>query len=163
MLSKLYGECLTQNSNVDPIIIRPHNLYGPRMGMKHVIPQLINRIQKTINNGRLEVFSPEHTRTFCYVDDAVNQIISLMKKEDLDETIYNIGTMDPEIKMLELADLIKNMMDRRDIDLVEGSITQGSPYRRCPDTKRIDNAMQNSSRISLETGVRATLNYYVES
>ena len=60
--------------------------------------------------------------------------------------------------MLELADLIKNMMDRRDIDLVEGSITQGSPYRRCPDTKRIDNAMQNSSRISLETGVRATLN-----
>ena len=41
MLSKIYGEAMCHASGLDCIILRPHNIYGPRMGMKHVIPQLI--------------------------------------------------------------------------------------------------------------------------
>ena len=163
MISKLYGECLTHNSNVEPIIIRPHNLYGPRMGMRHVIPQLIDRIRSTPKGGSLEVFSPEHTRTFCYVEDAVRQICALAFREDLKENVFNIGTETPEIKIFELADKIAKMMYRGDIRLVKGGITQGSPSRRCPDTKRIDQIMGDTNRVSLEEGLKATLSYYIKS
>ena len=31
------------HSNLPCIIIRPHNIYGPRMGMSHVIPEMAKR------------------------------------------------------------------------------------------------------------------------
>lgn len=163
MISKLYGECLTHNSNVSPIIIRPHNLYGPRMGMRHVIPQLIDRIRSTPKGGSLDVYSPEHTRTFCFIEDAVKQISSLVYKEDLNKSVFNIGTEAPEIKIFELAEMLASMMYREDIHLVKAGITQGSPSRRCPDTKRIDQIMDDTHRVSLEEGLKATLSYYTKS
>ena len=33
------------------IIFRPHNVYGPNMGNKHVIPQFINRLKKKSNKN----------------------------------------------------------------------------------------------------------------
>ena len=63
--------------------------------------------------------------------------------------------------MIELAKLIAEMMNRGDISLVKGEVTQGSPYRRCPDTQRIDSLMGTSHRVSLEIGVRETINYYI--
>ena len=42
-------------SNVQSIILRPHNLFGPRMGMKHVIPQLIKN-PKYKKDGSLSIF-----------------------------------------------------------------------------------------------------------
>ena len=47
MLSKIYCEAMTGVSNVNYTIIRPHNIYGPRMGMAHVIPELIFKIDQT--------------------------------------------------------------------------------------------------------------------
>ena len=35
MLSKIYGEALLRQSNLPYTIFRPHNFYGPRMGMSH--------------------------------------------------------------------------------------------------------------------------------
>ena len=40
MLSKIYGEALCRHAGLPFTILRPHNLYGPRMGMAHVIPEL---------------------------------------------------------------------------------------------------------------------------
>ena len=40
MLSKIYGEALCLHSGLPVTIVRPHNFYGPRMGLSHVIPEL---------------------------------------------------------------------------------------------------------------------------
>ena len=74
MLSKIYGEALCQRSGVPFTIIRPHNIYGPRMGMAHVIPELLRKAYHAPANGSLEVFSIDHRRTFCFIDDAVEMI-----------------------------------------------------------------------------------------
>ena len=47
MLSKVYGEAMCLASGLPVIIIRPHNIYGPRMGFSHVIPQIIKRVLET--------------------------------------------------------------------------------------------------------------------
>ena len=42
-LSKIFNEKIIQLSNINYLILRPHNIYGPRMGFSHVIPELIKR------------------------------------------------------------------------------------------------------------------------
>ena len=78
-LSKLLGEKIVQLSGLKYIILRPHNIYGPKMGFKHVISELIKKMEvsKRNKNKRCKIYSPNHTRSFCYVDNAVDQIINI--------------------------------------------------------------------------------------
>ena len=39
-LSKIFNEKILQLSGLNYVILRPHNIYGPRMGYRHVIPEL---------------------------------------------------------------------------------------------------------------------------
>ena len=49
------------------LIFRIHNIYGPRMGFDHVVPDLIRKFAK----GDGTVLGPDQTRSFLYIDDAV--------------------------------------------------------------------------------------------
>ena len=84
MLSKIYGEALCLHSGVPVTIIRPHNFYGPRMGLSHVIPELMKKVVES-DNGIIDVFSVDHRRTFFYITDAVEmiQLLWLGKKVNL--------------------------------------------------------------------------------
>ena len=42
-------------------------------------------------NKNVEVFSPNHTRAFCYIDDAIHQIIELSLNKKIYNSIFNIG------------------------------------------------------------------------
>ena len=138
MLSKIYGEAICHSSNFQTVILRPHNLYGPRMGMKHVVPQLIKRIHKTPINGSLGVYSPNHKRTFCYIEDAVKQVYELITIKNIEKNIFNLGTEKPEITMKNLAIKLIKIMKREDIIIKELENTPGSPKRRCPSTNKLD-------------------------
>ena len=111
MLSKIYGEALCQHSNLPYTILRPHNIYGPRMGMRHVIPELLRKVI-TSEQEALEVFSLHHSRTFCYVSDAVNMIFELMQNKDSIGHVFNIGNQGPEITIGDLAELITEIVNK---------------------------------------------------
>ena len=160
MLSKIYGEAICHSCNFKSVILRPHNLYGPRMGMKHVIPQLIKRINQTKRNECLGVYSPNHKRTFCYIDDAVNQISALINQKNYENQIFNLGTQNPEINMKELALKLVKIMNREDIQVNELGNTPGSPERRCPSTKMLDEITKIKSRTLLDKGLKETFNWY---
>ncbi len=108
-LSKIFAEKLCQISNIDYICFRLHNIYGPRMGNSHVIPQLIDKFLK-FNNKAVKVFSPNHTRSFCYIDDAIKQILLISFKKNTKYKTYNIGNDTEEIKIYDLAKTIKKII-----------------------------------------------------
>jgi len=162
MLSKLYGEAMCHASGLDCLILRPHNIYGPRMGMKHVIPQLIKKILNTPEQGVLDVYSPNHTRTFCYVDYAVKKIISLLEHPNCIPNVLNLGVSEPEIKIKDLAKLLLKLSNRNDITINELEDTQGSPSRRVPNTTKLNNTSNDITITSLLEGVSETYNWYRE-
>ena len=161
-LSKIFNEKLVQLSGFKHIILRPHNIYGPRMGYSHVIPELIKKIflekKRNIKKNTV-VFSPQHTRAFCYIDDAINQIISLANSKTNNE-IYNVGNMREEIKIIELAKKIKKLVFK-DSNLLKGSITLGSPKRRVPDMKKTIKKMKSRQFIDIDQGLFKTVNWYL--
>ncbi len=63
-LSKIIGEKIVQLSGFNYLCLRPHNIYGPRMGYSHVIPELIKKI-KFQKSKKIKIYSPSHKRAFA--------------------------------------------------------------------------------------------------
>src|SRR5207237_1177944 len=73
-------------------IVRYHNVYGPRMGFKHVIPHLVVRYRKKENP--FKVYGHDQTRAFCYITDAVKGTVLAMEQPGTNGEIYHIGTQE---------------------------------------------------------------------
>ena len=161
MLSKIYGEALLRQSDVPFTIFRPHNFYGPRMGMSHVVPELLRKAYTDENNGRLQVFSADHKRTFCYIEDAVELITRLAANEDAEGEEFNIGNEKPEVTMREVGETVLKIVGKnQEIEALPPS--PGSPERRCPSMKKTIEYTNYEPRISLEEGIKRTFDWYRE-
>ncbi|MBC8304753.1 MAG: NAD(P)-dependent oxidoreductase [Pelagibacterales bacterium] len=157
-VSKIFGEKICQLNDINYICLRPHNVYGPRMGYSHVIPEIIRKFQKKKSVG---VYSPNHMRAFCFIDDAVNQIIKLSLKNKNQYSIYNIGNMSQEIKMIDLAKTVKKILKSKK-SIKKEKNTEGSPYRRVPDMKRTLKEIKYKNSYNLENGIKKTIEWYLK-
>ena len=159
MLSKIYGEALMQHAGLPFVIVRPHNIYGPRMGTRHVIPQLMQRIAATPGGADLPVYSADHRRTFCYIQDAAEMFVAIVQTPATAGITLNIGTEQPEVTMRELAQRICRVMGR-EVRIVDGPVTAGSPSRRQPDISRIVSMTGILPAVDLDEGLRRTYAWY---
>lgn len=140
-------------------VFRPHNIYGPDMGFKHVIPNIISSALRCTREGekilRLKG-SGTDTRAFCYVDDAVDAIVTMYSRGETRE-IFHIGSSE-EISISHLA---KKLLDEMNLNLsveFEDLIDGGTP-RRCPDINKISK-LGFEPKIGLEAGLRKTVSWY---
>lgn len=159
MLSKIYGEAVLHQSGLPFTIIRPHNFYGPRMGMSHVIPELLRKAWFNEGKGKLEVFSPYHKRTFCYISDAVTMIRMLAESPNSLSQAYNVGNQEPEIYIRDVAEIILKTVNRP-YNIYEREAAVGSPERRCPDMKKTLECINYIPQVALEDGIQKTFNWY---
>ena len=164
-LSKIYTEYysyhfgLTHNMNIS--IFRPHNVYGPDMGLQHVIPQFIMEFLKKINTEdeiRIETKgSLEAVRAFCYVDDIVRGLILLSKKNS-GVNVYNIGNTQ-RVKMSELLGEIGRVF-KCEYKVLEGKNEHvGGSMLRCPDLSKIE-GLGYKCLVSLSEGLSKTTEWY---
>ena len=159
LLSKLYGEAMCRHAGVAFTVVRPHNVYGPRMGLAHVIPELLQRAAAAPEGGRLSVHSPGHSRAFCYISDAVETMTRLAAAPEAAGGVFNLGNQDEEIAMAELARRITACLGRR-LTIEHGADTPGSPLRRCPDMTRTLAVTGYRPRVALDEGLRRTADWY---
>ena len=159
MLSKIYGEALCNFSGLPYTNFRPHNIYGPRMGLAHVIPELLYKAYTDEDGKPLEVYSPNHTRTFCYIEDAVKMMAIAAEHDDCVCKTLNIGNQTPEISIKNLAEIVLKIVDKP-YAIIEKPATQGSPERRCPDMAKTNRLTGYEAKIDLETGIGKTFEWY---
>ncbi len=157
MLSKIYGESLCQQAGIVFTIFRPHNIYGPRMGLSHVIPELLKKAYES--EDRLEVFSPDHTRTFCFIEDAVKMIALAADSKNCENKTLNLGVQSPEITIRDLAGTILKLVGRN-LTLNVQPPTPGSPIRRCPDMSEMSRLVGFQPEVKLEQGLKMTYDWY---
>lgn len=159
MLSKIYGEAMLQQSGLKFTIIRPHNFYGPRMGMSHVIPELLNKAYFSEENQKIEVFSVDHKRTFCYISDAVKIIRMLAESSKAQGQAFNVGNESPEVTIQEVAEKILKVTERQ-LLIDAKPATAGSPARRCPSMKKTKSCIGYTGEVTLEEGIKKTFDWY---
>ncbi|HEX2212879.1 MAG TPA: NAD-dependent epimerase/dehydratase family protein [Mycobacterium sp.] len=142
-------------------IFRPHNIFGPDMGWKHVEPQFIMRAlaAKDAGDGTFPIQGDgTETRSFLYVDDCVDGILTMYDKGGHRE-IYHIGSED-EITIRELAGRIGKIVGV-DLDIRPGELRAGGTKRRCPDVTKM-RALGWSPTVSLDDGLERTVAWYRE-
>jgi nucleoside-diphosphate-sugar epimerase len=145
------------------IIARPHNVIGPDMGREHVIPEFAIRMNRLVQEYPRPDIIPfpiqgtgEETRSFCYIDDCIEQLCLLLKQaEPVD--IYHVGTMD-EITIAETAYAVADWYGR-DINLLPGTLPEGSPRRRLPDTAKMQ-ALGYCPKVHFAEALDRTLTWY---
>lgn len=145
-------------------VFRPHNVYGPDMGWKHVIPQFIVRAIEVLDGASGPVpfriqGNGEETRAFCYVEDAINGILTMYEKGNHRE-IFHIGN-DEEVSIRELVDCLSEIMNG-ELTIVASPAAAGGTPRRCPDISKIS-ALGYEPEISLTEGLRRTVEWYRKS
>jgi nucleoside-diphosphate-sugar epimerase len=159
--SKFMGEFLCsqfgRTRNVPTTIIRYHNIYGPRMGQKHVIPEFILRASR--RESPFAIYGGDETRAFCYVEDAVDATCRVALAPACDQQIVHIGTME-EIPIQKLAETILEMMQLR-IPIEERGRRSGSVSRRCPDTSKLRQLTGFQPTFGLRQGLQRTIDWYL--
>jgi UDP-glucose 4-epimerase len=145
-------------------VFRPHNVFGPDMGWKHVEPQFIVRALAA-RDAYPDGGAPfniqgdgTETRAFCYVDDIVSGILTMYEKGGHRE-IYHIGS-DVEVTIRELASRIGKIVGV-DLDIRPGRAAEGGTPRRCPDIGKM-RALGWSPEVGLDEGLERTVAWYAE-
>ena len=158
MISKIYGEAMCYHSNIPFLILRPHNIYGERMGLNHVIPEILKKIKNLKDKELLKVFTPKHTRSFCYIDDTINQIIKLTNSSFKNED-FNIGNDKDEISIYQLVRKCLKILNKKNKILPLKNI-HNSPKRRCPSMKKTFSCINRSKFTKLNDGINKMLKWY---
>ena len=159
MLSKIYGEALCQQAGIPFTLFRPHNVYGPRMGMAHVIPEQLRKAYNAKEGDYIEVFSIDHTRCFCYIDDAVEMLLQMMKSSDCEGKTLNLGTQNPEVTIKEVAEACFTAVGKK-LNIDAKPVSPGSPTRRGPDMSQTIELTGFESQVGFLDGVARTYDWY---
>ena len=147
-LPKALGENLIANSMKNWLIIRYFNIYGP--GQVH---HFINEFVERVKLGQYFI-KGDDTRSFCYIDDAVN--ISEKLSHLSNNMIVNIGAAE-EVKISSVAKMILKFMGVSPNKLEIRPGLEGSAKRRCPDVKKALSITNYKYQYSLENGLKKTV------
>lgn len=160
-VSKIWGEMATHfyaaRHGFTAIIGRYHNVYGPRMGYEHVIPELTRKIVE--EPPPLRVMSPEQTRAFCHVDDAVRATHELMDLETDGAITVHIGNDREEIAIGDLARKLLALAGRP-AEFRALPAPRGSVARRVPALDRLRELINFEPAVPLDAGLASTFAWY---
>jgi len=161
---------LRQQHGFDAISLMPTNLYGPGDNYhptnSHVLPALIRRFHQAVRDGLPTVTcwgSGSPRREFLHVDDLAAAAVFCLEhwQPAADELQFlNVGT-GSDLAIRELAGLVADTVGFRGTLNWDASKPDGTP-RKLLDVGRLK-ALGWSATISLEEGLRVTVNDYVQS
>jgi UDP-glucuronate decarboxylase len=160
---KRVGETLLyeykKNYNLDVKIVRLFNTYGPKMNIEDG-RVVTNFIRSYKNNQDISVYgSGNQTRSFCYIDDTIHGILSMMKSPHFGP--INIGNPYNELSINKLVELFENITNIK-LNVVYLPETENDPKIRNPDITKAIELLNWKPLIPLEVGIRNTIAHFIE-
>lgn len=144
--------------NLNIKVARIFNTYGPRMHPNdgRVIS---NFIMQALNNEAITIYGTgNQTRSFCYIDDLVEGLVSMMASEDGFTGPVNLGNP-YELTILELAKRIIKLT-QSDSSIVSKPLPEDDPKQRKPDIGLAIQKLGWTPIIDIEKGLELTIRYF---
>jgi UDP-glucuronate decarboxylase len=98
------------------------------------------------------------TRSFCYVDDLIDGLISLMGTSNAVTGPVNIGNSD-EFSILELASTVISLTGSSS-RIIHRPLPQDDPRQRRPDISKANQALSWTPRTRRKDGLIQTISYF---
>jgi UDP-glucuronate decarboxylase len=144
-------------NKVDIRVIRIFNTYGPRMH-ENDGRVVSNFIVQALKGNDITIYGDgNQTRSFCYVDDLVNGIISMMNVPDFVGPV-NLGN-DGEFTVSELANLVLEETGSKS-KIIYKPLPSDDPMRRRPDLTLAREKLNYKITVPLREGLKKTIAYF---
>ncbi|GMR48218.1 hypothetical protein PMAYCL1PPCAC_18413, partial [Pristionchus mayeri] len=145
-----------KQEQVDIRIARIFNTFGPRMHMNdgRVVS---NFIIQAIQDKPMTIYgNGTQTRSFQYVDDLVEGLISLMNSNITSPV--NLGNPE-EHTISDFAHIIKDLVgSKSEIEHLEGQVDD--PQQRKPDIRKAAELIDWQPKVKMHDGIRKTIEYF---
>ncbi|MCZ6664878.1 MAG: SDR family oxidoreductase [Gammaproteobacteria bacterium] len=139
-------------------VARIFNTYGPRMHPNdgRVVS---NFIVQALTNQPITIYGDgSQTRSFCFVDDLIAGLTSLMESGPEITGPINLGNPH-EFTIIELADMIVEMTGSK-TKIINESLPTDDPKQRQPDITRAKEILDWTPRVELREGLARTIQYF---
>jgi dTDP-glucose 4,6-dehydratase len=161
--AKRYAEALTmayhRTYRVNVGVVRIFNTYGPGMRADdgRMIPTFISQ---ALAGEPITIHGTgEQTRSLCYVDDLIAGLIEMGRPTQITGPV-NLGNPE-EYAVGLMAHAIRNVVGSSS-ELVQVARPVDDPERRCPDISLAREKLEWEPTVSLEDGVRRTIDWFRE-
>jgi len=141
-------------------VIRIFNTYGPRMHPNdgRVVS---NFIVQALKGEDITIYGHgQQTRSFCYVDDLVRGMMSMMATDSSVAGPINLGNPG-EFSIRQLAELVLEMTGSKS-RLIEKPLPADDPQQRCPDITKARELLDWKPTVALREGLVKTIAYFDE-
>ncbi len=142
--------------NVDIRVARIFNTFGPRMN-ENDGRVVSNFILSALQDKPITIYgSGDQTRSFQYVHDLVDGLMSLMFHNFT--LPVNLGNPD-EFTILQFAQFIRREVNEK-ATIVHLAGTEDDPRKRRPDISRANKEINWQPRFSVSQGIAETVTYF---
>tara|TARA_B100001250_G_scaffold179987_1_gene154706 strand:- start:117 stop:1046 length:930 start_codon:yes stop_codon:yes gene_type:complete len=143
-------------NNISIRIARIFNTYGPFMDPKdgRVVS---NFIMQALQNKPLTIYGDgSQTRSFCFVDDLVEGLVSLMDSNY--EFPINLGNPS-EFTISELAQEVRKLVNPN-IDIIYKPLPEDDPQKRQPDITKAKEVLNWEPKVAFRQGLSKTVDWF---
>jgi len=165
--SKRFSEALAmayyREYGLDVRIVRIFNTYGPRLLGDSPSGRVINRfIERSLKNLPIIIYGDgRQTRSFTYITDTLRGILLAITTKRARGEVFNIGNP-TETSILNLARIIIRITESKSKIIFEKSRPE-DPLRRLPDISKAKKILSWTPIVSLEEGLKRTIQWYREA
>jgi len=159
-LAEVQSRCYAEEYGMKIAIVRPYNVYGPRMQFDpEIAPVISAQIMKVLAaQDVLTIWGGgEQTRSFTYVSDEVDGMMLAVEKHPFADPL-NIGTTE-EIKIKDLIEMIVQISGKK-LRIKYDVTKPWGAARRCPDISKPMRLIGYRPKVRLAEGLRETINWY---
>jgi len=145
-----YLKSYYQEFGLEYTIFRFFNTYGPNQSTDFVVSRFL---ALALKGEDITIYGDgSQTRTFTYIDDNIDTIVTIMNKQLLPNDVINIGS-DKLMTVLELAHLIIKVTNSKSKIIHLPALKEGDMTRRQPDNTKMKKILQREL-ISVEDGIK---------
>jgi UDP-glucose 4-epimerase len=157
LAAEYYVKTIGRLWGIETVCLRVFNAYGPGQHLPPVhAPVLLNFLRQALQNGTLVVHGDgTQTRDYVYVDDVVQAMIAASTAPGVDQMTINVGS-GVETSVRDLVKVVISVTGSEP-EVVYNPRSDGGPARMCADLRRAAAFLNYHPSISLETGLRLTL------
>ena len=140
-------------------VVRIFNTYGPRM---HPFDWRVvsNFMRQAVAGEPLTIYGDgKQSRSFCYVDDLIDGLVSAMNTSDDFTGPVNIGNP-VEFTIRELAEHVVRLVGGAAKIEVARPLPQDDPKQRCPDISLARSVLRWEPKVPLEVGLKRTIDWF---
>ena len=146
-------------------VVRYFNSYGPRLDEEGYGSVVARFVAQALRGEPMTVFDDgQQTRCFTYVSDTVKGTLLAGTVPGAAGKVFNIGS-DREICIADLARLVRSLtVSQSEIVYLPAGQAYGSRFeetrRRRPDVRRARDLLGFTAQVSLEEGLRRTIDWF---